>query len=116
MGKRSKRSSDEEDERINAGIAADPDTFEADDLFFQQASPAPQKMQALTRKYRGKQKSPVKKPVSLRINEDILIAFKENSLKYGPTMEEALQEFAIKRGWLTRPKTKKKHSESKKTA
>lgn len=73
-------------------------------------------MQALTRKYRGKQKSPVKKPVSLRINEDILIAFKENSLKYGPTMEEALHEFAIKRGWLPQPTIEEKHRKSKKSA
>ncbi len=68
----------EEDRRINAGIAADPDTFEWTDEEFAQARPAsevmpPELYQALIeRRVRGPQKAPTKEMISVRLDRDLV--------------------------------------------
>lgn len=102
MSKRKiKRPTPEEDAKINAQIADDPDDFEADAEFFARAKPADPSMQQLTRKYRGKQKAPTKIATSLRLSKDVLEAFKDNTDKHGPAMDEALRAFAVRKGWIT---------------
>ncbi len=68
----------DEDRRINAGIAADPDTFEWTDEEFAQARPAaevmpPELYQALIeRRVRGPQKAPTKEMISVRLDRDLV--------------------------------------------
>ncbi len=70
--------SPEEEARIHAGIAADPDTFEWTDEEFAQARPAaevmpPELYQALIeRRVRGPQKAPTKEMISVRLDRDLV--------------------------------------------
>ncbi len=70
--------SPEEEARIQAGIAADPDTFEWTDEDFAQARPAaevmpPELYQALVeRRVRGPQKAPTKQMISVRLDRDLV--------------------------------------------
>jgi uncharacterized protein (DUF4415 family) len=70
--------SPEEEARINAGIAADPDTFEWTDEEFARARPASEMMppeiyQALVeRRARGPQKAPTKEMISVRLDRDLV--------------------------------------------
>jgi uncharacterized protein (DUF4415 family) len=70
--------SDEEEARIQAGIAADPDTFEWTDEDFARARPAhevmsPELLAALKNaRYRGPQKAPTKAQIAIRLDRDLL--------------------------------------------
>ena len=88
-----------EDERINRGIAADPDTFEASDEDFARARPAKDVLpKALyeaavkrRRGQRGPQKAPVKKAITLRIDPDILARYKATGPGWQSRMNKALR-------------------------
>lgn len=70
----------EEDAAINAGIAADPDTEELDDAWFARARPAsvvdPELVERV-RRGRGRQKTPTKEQVTIRLDADITAHFRE---------------------------------------
>ena len=71
----------EEDARIDAGIAADPDNPELDEAWFARARPAsevlpPQVYEGLTalrrgRGERGPQKAPTKVPTTIRLSSEV---------------------------------------------
>ena len=60
------RPTEEEDRRINEGIAVDPDTYELDDEFFRNAKPA----------VRGPQKAPKKIPATVRYSQEVLETYR----------------------------------------
>lgn len=78
---------DDEDAAIRAGIAADPDTPEWTEAEFSAAVPFSDAGQALHQavRRRGPQKTPTKRPVAIRLDQDVLEKFK-----------------ATGRGWQTR--------------
>ena len=69
----------EEDALINAGIAEDPDTFELDDQWFEEAMTASEAIPHILerlRRTRGKQKAPTKRQLHIRLDADIVEWFK----------------------------------------
>lgn len=94
----------EEDAIINAGIAADPDTSEADEDFFARAKPADPKMMALTKRYRGEQISPTKVATSIRLSPEVLDAYKAGGKGWQSRINNDL--LAIVRGPGKKPRAK----------
>lgn len=92
---------DEEDAQINAGIAADPDTFELDAQWFARARPAseflPEIVGALAAKAmlkpRGKQVAPTKQAVTVRYSPEVLAAFKATGKGWQARMNDALRDW-----------------------
>ena len=93
---------DEEDARINAGIAADPDTTELDDEWFARARPArevlpPNVYEGLAAKRRqgerGPQKAPTKVATTIRYDADIIAVFKSTGPGWQTRMNQALREW-----------------------
>jgi uncharacterized protein (DUF4415 family) len=88
-----------ENERINRGIAADPDTFEWTTEEFTEARPASEVLprglyEAAVKRRRGQrgpQKAPVKKAITLRIDPDILARYKATGPGWQSRMNEALR-------------------------
>ena len=88
-----------ENERINRGIAADPDTFEWTTEEFAKARPASEVLprglyEAAVKRRRGQrgpQKAPVKKAITLRIDPDILARYKATGPGWQSRMNEALR-------------------------
>jgi uncharacterized protein (DUF4415 family) len=88
-----------ENERINRGIAADPDTLEWTTEEFAKARPASEVLPrglfetAVKRRkgQRGPQKAPVKKAITLRIDPDILARYKATGPGWQSRMNEALR-------------------------
>ena len=88
-----------ENERINRGIAADPDTFEWTTEEFAEAKPASEVLprglyEAAVKRRRGQrgpQKAPVKKAITLRIDPDILARYKATGPGWQSRMNEALR-------------------------
>jgi uncharacterized protein (DUF4415 family) len=88
-----------ENERINRGIAADPDTFEWTTEEFAEARPASAVLprglyEAAVKRRRGQrgpQKAPVKKAITLRIDPDILARYKATGPGWQSRMNEALR-------------------------
>ena len=67
--------SDAEEARIQAGIAADPDSPEITEEQFAQARPFAEifpELAANLRRSRGRQKAPTKELVSIRLDRDVL--------------------------------------------
>lgn len=99
---------DQEDARIDAGIAADPDNPELDDEFFAQAKPAAAVFDATTmaglvalkRKpgQRGPQKAPTKDRVTLRLSREVIDAFKAGGAGWQTRIDDALRRLVAKRG------------------
>jgi uncharacterized protein (DUF4415 family) len=88
----------EEDRRINAGIAADPDTFEWTDEEFAQARPAsevmpPELYQALVeRRVRGPQKAPTKEMISVRLDRDLVERLRATGPGWQARINETLRK------------------------
>ena len=93
----------EEDAKINAGIAADPDTFELDDAFFATAKPTSEFFDAktyaalLTLKRRpgerGAQKRPVKVPTTIRFDAEVLAALKASGRGWQTRVNDAMKDW-----------------------
>lgn len=91
---------DEEEARIQAGIAADPDNPEWTEEDFAKARPArevlpPTLYEALTRRKPG-QRSPGRKPakvsVTLRLDPDVVAAFKASGAGWRTRVNDALRK------------------------
>jgi uncharacterized protein (DUF4415 family) len=93
--------SPEGEAEINAGIAADPDTFELDAAWFARARPASEvlpglvgeKMARAMLKPRGKQVAPTKQAVTVRYSPDVLAAFKATGAGWQTRMNDALRDW-----------------------
>ena len=98
--------SDEEDARINAGIAADPDTPELDDDWFKRARPAAQLLPAdvyaglvAQRRRpgeRGPQKASLKERISIRLSREVADYFRATDDGWQTRIDEALREYVAK--------------------
>ena len=81
----------EENAAINAGIAADPDTFELDDEWFARAKPAIEVDADLvenTARRRDERKADTKENVTIPIDAEVLARLRES----GPGWEDKLNE------------------------
>ena len=97
---------DEEDARINAGIAADPGSPELDEEWFKCARPAANVLPpdvhaglvALRRRpgERGPQKAPTKLRVSLRLSRDVVSTFRATGDGWQTRIDDALREYVAK--------------------
>jgi len=85
---------DEEEARIQAGIADDPDNPELSEEDFKAARPFAEIFPELAdklRKSRGAQKAPTKQLVSLRLERDVPERFKASGPGWQSRMNEALR-------------------------
>jgi len=106
MGRVVQLPTDEEDARINAGIAADPGSPELDDDWFKRARPAAEVLPpdayaglvALRRRpgERGPQKAPTKQRVSLRLSRDVVDTFRATGAGWQTRIDDALREYVAK--------------------
>jgi uncharacterized protein (DUF4415 family) len=69
-----------EDAEITAAIKKDPDDFEADAEWFAKA-----------KRHRGKQKAPTKVPVTIRLDADIVDAYKAGGKGWQARMNDDLR-------------------------
>ncbi len=79
--------SEEEDRRINEGIAADPDTMELDEDFFRRAKPH----------VRGKQKAPTKISTTVRYSPEVIETYKGLGKGWQTRMDQDLQELVARK-------------------
>ena len=90
----------EENERINAGIAADPDTWELTLEDIKSMRPMsetqPELLEAI-RRSRGKQKAPTKIATSIRLSENVLEAYKQFGPGWQRQIDQDLQDIVAKR-------------------
>lgn len=75
----------EENTAINAGIAKDADTYELSKKDFAQLKRMPGQ--------RGRQKSPTKVQVSMRVSPEVVSYFKSKGEGWQTRMDEALKEY-----------------------
>ena len=85
---------DEEDDAINRGIAADPNTVEWTDAEFQMARPAQEVAPKIVADYvrrRGSQKAPTKEMISLRLDQDVLERWRATGPGWQSRINDALR-------------------------
>lgn len=88
---------DEEDAEITAAALGDPDNPPWTDEMWARARPAEEVMPefiARWRKWRGQQKAPVKKLVSLRLDRDVIEHFRARGPGWQRQMNDALRKAA----------------------
>jgi len=98
--------SDEENARIEAGIAADLDSPELDDEWFARARPAAEVLPpavyaglvAMRRRpgERGPQKAPVKERISIRLSRDVADYFRATGEGWQTRIDDALRDYVAK--------------------
>lgn len=74
--------SDEEEAAINAGIVADPDTYELSDVEFSQLKPVG----------RPKSDNP-KMPINIRLSPEVLTYFRETGKGWQTRMDNVLKDY-----------------------
>jgi len=86
---------DEEDAAINAGIAADPDTFESDfSRAVRSSATTPQGIvDDVIKQYRGKQVKPTKQPISIRLSPEVLDFFRAQGKGWQTAMDDVLKDY-----------------------
>ncbi|MBO1325328.1 BrnA antitoxin family protein [Acetobacter sp. TBRC 12305] len=84
---------EDEDARINQGIASDPDNPELTEADFRAAQPAQSALPVLAsaRRVRGPQKAPTKMLVSMRLDEDVLAAWRATGPGWQTRVNEELR-------------------------
>jgi len=90
----------EEDAAINAAIASDPDTFEADPTnMFRTTATTPQGIiDDIARQARGKPRRPTKQATTIRLPAEVIEYFKRGGKGWQTRISDALSEFVAKRG------------------
>ena len=93
----------EEDARINAGIAADPDSPELEDAWFARARPAHEVLAPAVhdglvalrrgRGERGPQKAPLKVPTTIRLSPEVSAAFRATGPGWQTRIDDALKDW-----------------------
>ena len=80
---------------INAAVAADPETTELDDAWFERARPASEVAPHIVRRYRrtrGKQRAPTKSQITLRLDADLVLHFRETGKGWQTRINDTLRE------------------------
>lgn len=104
------RPTPEEDEQINAGIAADPDTWELtleDIKSMRPTSETHPEIVEAYRRARGKQKAPTKIATSIRLSETVLEAYKQLGPGWQSQIDQDLQDLVAKRQGKKIPRKRK---------
>ena len=86
---------DQEEEAINAAIAEDPDDSELDDEWFAHALPAADVVPHVVerwRRTRGKQRTPTKESVSIRLDADVLAYYRGTGRGWQSRINAALRQ------------------------
>ena len=84
-----------EDTAINVGIAGDPDTFECDDEWFDNAKPSSEAVPHILERYRrtrGTQKAPTKEPIYIRLDADIVAQFRDSGPGWQTRLNDTLRQ------------------------
>ena len=84
----------DEDYAINAAVAADPETTELDDAWFERAKPASEVVPQIVRRYRrtrGKQRAPTKNQITLRLDADLVLHFRETGKGWQTRINDTLR-------------------------
>ena len=80
---------------MNVGIAADSEASELDDAWFQRARPASEVVPHIVQHYRrtrGKQRAPTKTQITLRLDADLVLHFRETGKGWQTRMNDTLRE------------------------
>ncbi|MDD2808497.1 BrnA antitoxin family protein [Rhodoferax sp.] len=89
----------EEEAQINAGIAADPDTFELDDAWFARAKPASEFFspevyaQLCAMRQRGPKDKPLKVPTTIRFDADVLAVLRASGKGWQTRVNAAMRDW-----------------------
>ena len=89
------RPSIKEEARIRTGIEADPDTLELDDEWFAKARPASETHPHIVERYRrrrGKQRTPTKEHVSIRLDADLAAHFRASGPGWQSRLNDVLRQ------------------------
>ena len=84
----------DEDYAINAAVAADPETSELNDAWFKRARPASEVVPHIVRRYRrtrGKQQAPTKTQITLRLDADLVLHFRETGKGWQTRINDTLR-------------------------
>ena len=84
-----------EEARIRADIEADPDTLELDDEWFAKARPASEAHPRIVERYRrrrGKQRTPTKEHVSIRLDADLAAHFRASGPGWQSRLNNVLRQ------------------------
>ena len=84
----------DEDYAINAAVAADPEVTELDDAWFERAKPASEVVPQIVRRYRrtrGKQRAPTKNQITLRLDADLVLHFRETGKGWQTRINDTLR-------------------------
>ncbi len=84
----------DEDYAINAAVAADPEATELDDAWFKRAKPASEVVPQIVRRYRrtrGKQRAPTKNQITLRLDADLVLHFRETGKGWQTRINDTLR-------------------------
>ena len=87
-----------EETAIKVGIARDPDAPELDDDWFARARPAAEVVPRVVerwRRTRGKQKTPTKKSISIRLDTDVLAYYRATGRGWQSRINEALRRYTV---------------------
>lgn len=85
----------EEDAAIDAGIAADPESFELNEDWFADARPAREVIPHIVeraRRTRGKQRSPTKQRITIRLDADIVARFRNSGPGWQTRLNDTLRQ------------------------
>ncbi len=88
------RPTDEEEIAIQAGIAADPDNPEWTDDMFARARPASEMVPHLVPR-RGKQRTPTKQMVSIRLDQDLLLKLRQSGRGWQARVNDLLRKATL---------------------
>ena len=88
-----------EETAINVGIARDPDAAEMGDEWFATARPAVEVVPSIVeraRRGRGKQRSPTKERISIRLDADVLEQYRTSGRGWQSRINEVLRQSLLK--------------------
>ena len=84
----------DEDYAINAAVAADPEASELDDAWFKRARPVSEVVPHIVRRYRrtrGTQRAPTKNQITLRLDADLVLHFRETGKGWQTRINDTLR-------------------------
>ncbi len=84
---------DDENRQINAGISADPDTYEASDADFNRMCSVATMHPDIPARVRGPQIKPTKQSTTIRLNTEILTFFKNHGRGWQTEVNDILQTY-----------------------